>query len=252
MRPHVVVDVGNSRIKFGRCQGGRVLEHVSLADDPDEWTVTVRRWYGVEQLRIVAAGVHPDRLRRLRQWAGPLGHDEFAEIIGYWELPLPMAVDEPSQVGIDRLLGVLAASRRVEPGQPAVVVAVGSAVTVNMLTPAGAFGGGCILPGPWMMARALHEFTAGLPRVEPDPAAGPVGRTTQTAIQAGIQAALVGAVRQVVANVAVHLGQTVRLFLTGGGHWMLSGIEIAGVVGQPESDERLTLDGIRIAAEALP
>ncbi len=254
MTPDVVVDVGNSRIKLGRCQGGRVIEHVSLPPESlDDWGIAAQSWFGDRQLRIAAAGVHPVRLNRLCEWSGPRGH-EYAEITSYQQLPLPLDVDRPEGVGIDRLLGVLAASRRIEPGEPAVTVDVGTAVTVNLLTSAGAFGGGCILPGPWLMARALHEFTAKLPLVEPVPGlpAGTVGRDTQAAIRSGIQAAVYGAVERIVNNLADQVGHRLPVFVTGGGSAFLTGFGFAGGVSGLEYDERLVLDGIRLAAEALP
>ena len=253
MRPNLVVDVGNSRIKLGRCQGGRVLEHVSVApDDPREWVEVVRLWFGDRGLHVAVAGVHPARLSRFREWAMGCGY--FPSVIASPDqLPLPVDVAEPGRVGIDRLLGVLAASRRVDPGEPAITADVGTAVTVNLLTPAGAFGGGCILPGPWLMARALHDHTAKLPLVEPAPGfpAGTVGRDTASAIRVGIQAAVLGAVERVVGNLAGHAGRGLRVFVTGGGHAFLDGLTWT-VAGRVEVDERLVLDGIRLAAEALP
>ena len=56
-------------------------------------------------------------------------------------------MDEPAKVGIDRLLNVFAASALVKPGEPAIVVDAGSAVTVDLLHEDGSFAGGAIFPG---------------------------------------------------------------------------------------------------------
>jgi len=87
----------------------------------------------------------------------------------YQQLPLVVQVDEPGQVGIDRLLNAVAANRRRPPGLAAVVIDAGSAVTVDLVDATGAFCGGAIFPGLRLMAQALHEHTALLPLVAVDP-----------------------------------------------------------------------------------
>ena len=45
MMPHVVADVGNSRIKCGRCRAGAMAEVCTLLPDrPDEWQRQLERW----------------------------------------------------------------------------------------------------------------------------------------------------------------------------------------------------------------
>jgi type III pantothenate kinase len=58
--------------------------------------------------------------------------------------------------------------------------------------------GGAILPGPDLMARALHEWTASLPAVAPGPPDGPIGRSTEASIRVGIEAAVAGAARELI------------------------------------------------------
>ena len=117
------------------------------------------------------------------------------------DLPLEVKLPRPDMVGVDRLLDGFAANRLRSPGRPAVVVDVGSAITVDLVDAAGAFLGGAILPGIAMSARALHEFTDLLPQIdmaelaEPPPALGTV---TVAAMRSGLFWGAVGAVRQLV------------------------------------------------------
>ena len=78
-------------------------------------------------------------------------------------MPLAARVDEPDKVGLDRLANALAADRLRAAERGAIVVDLGSAITVDVVSPDGAFLGGAILPGIAMSARALHEFTDLLP-----------------------------------------------------------------------------------------
>ena len=87
-------------------------------------------------------------------------------------------LERPDMVGIDRLWTPWPPIACATPGRPAVVVDVGSAITVDLVSADGAFLGGAILPGIGMSARALHEFTDLLPLVDvseltaPPPALG--------------------------------------------------------------------------------
>ncbi|MFL5339419.1 MAG: type III pantothenate kinase, partial [Gemmataceae bacterium] len=149
---HLVADVGNTRIKWGRCDTGRVADSAALApDDPDAWRAQLAAWKLDGPLSWTLAGVHPSRRDRLADWACRRG-DQVRVIDKYTQLPLKMNVEAPEQVGIDRLLNVLAAKNLVPPGTPAVVIDAGSAITANLLDETGAFAGGAIFPGLRLMA----------------------------------------------------------------------------------------------------
>src|SRR5207249_3877359 len=98
-------------------------------------------------------------------------------------------------VGIDRLLTALAARTVAQP-RPVVVVTIGTAVTADLVDPSGTFLGGAIFPGPQLMARSLHEYTAKLPLIDVTnlhtiycP-----GRDTRRSIELGIGCAVGGAI----------------------------------------------------------
>src|SRR5437870_5708113 len=188
MKPDVVVDVGNSRIKWGRCREDRVTEAVSLPlNAPEKWEAQYRSWNfaGSEQWNV--SGVNPDALRRFADW---LQHRATVvhTIRDFVEVMLPVLVDSPERVGIDRLLNALAAKNRVQRAVSLFIVDAGSAVTVDWVDEKGHFRGGAIFPGFRLMAESLHEYTALLPLV-PTPSSGnpPLpGMNTYAAISAGI------------------------------------------------------------------
>ena len=69
-------------------------------------------------------------------------------------MPLVIRLPRPDMVGVDRLLDALATNRLRPPGRPAIVIDVGTAITVDLLSAEGFFMGGSILPGIAMSARA--------------------------------------------------------------------------------------------------
>src|SRR5262245_26437263 len=104
MIPNVVVDVGNTRIKWGRCQGGQVVEVAGLApDDPAGWSEQRQRWLMEPGSLWVLTGVHPARRDALAAWLRSRG-EQVRELISARELPLRVELEKPDHVGIDRLL----------------------------------------------------------------------------------------------------------------------------------------------------
>jgi type III pantothenate kinase len=254
MTPDVVVDIGNSRIKWGVCREGRVADVVRLPlDDATAWDAALtklppprafaRKW--------AVASVNPPALHQFVCWS--YNHGGTAAFEDYTQLPIRVNVDEPGKVGLDRLFGAVAARAMVSPGTPAITVDVGTAVTVNLIDAEGVFQGGAILPGPRMMGRALHDHTAKLPLVDltefPDDLIP--GKNTTAAIRLGIDAAVAGGVHQLVSMFAGCCAVRPRCFLTGGAQAVLSGYTEMGGEETRRVPE-LTLEGIRIAAEALP
>jgi type III pantothenate kinase len=258
MRPDVVVDIGNTRVKWGRCARGGVAEVAAFGhDDPVGWKRQAELWGVAAGASWAVAGVVPAAVARFREWlAGraaavvPITSDLF----DHGPMAIVTRVDEPDLVGVDRLLGALAAAVRTPKGASAVAVAVGTAMTVDFVTADGDHVGGAILPGPALMARSLHEHTAKLPRVEIDPVvpARAWGTNTEEAIELGIASAVLGAADQLVWDWAAGRPEPPWVYVTGGDAGYFRGFaftaDLAGVVIDPA----LTLDGLRLAAEALP
>lgn len=253
MRPDVVVDIGNTRVKWGRCARGAVAEAAALPPgDPAAWAAQAEAWGLGRGTRWAVGGVNPPVAEAVVRWA------EAAGGACHWfrrpsELPITLAVDEPDAVGIDRVFGALAARSLAPPGTPAVTVDVGTAVTVNLVDAAGVFRGGAIFPGPRLMAVALHQYTAKLPLVEvaaPD-LRGEPARNTAAAIRQGIYDAIGGGVYGLVGAYAGFSGAEPWLFVTGGGAGLLEGFSSPAVAHEVR-EPALNLIGLRLAAEALP
>ncbi len=258
MTPDVVVDVGNSRVKWGRCYPDGIPGLVSLAPDPANWDLQAAAWGLKSPVSWAVAGVHPERVRQFAAWAARRG--DRVQSIEHAHVPLSVKVDEPQKVGIDRLLAALAAHRSAR-RRPAVVISIGTAVTCDLVDDAGAFLGGAIFPGPQLMARSLHEHTAQLPLVDASNVhtVYPPGTNTRRAIELGIASAVGGALTRLIRHYEDYLDAPPVVFFTGGGMGPYSedaDDEEEGAWTPDPADTHfvptLTLDGTRIAAEALP
>ncbi|MFO0930269.1 MAG: type III pantothenate kinase [Gemmataceae bacterium] len=216
MTPHVVVDIGNTRIKWGRVAGdGRsIAATVSLGDDPSTWEAALAGWGVSAPLEWVLASVQPARADRLEVAARPWAPGPRADASG--ALPLVVKLPKPDWAGIDRLLNGVAAKEHLKVGRPAVLIDAGSAVTIDWLDETHAFCGGAIAPGLDLTAEALHRYTA-LLRVQVTLPIPPLpADATIPAMQVGIFLAVSGGIREAVRLYAAQGKTSPRVFFSGG------------------------------------
>lgn len=242
-----VADVGNSRIKWGLCASEGLLRTDALPlDNPGAWEKQLDQWERSRPAQWTIAATHPEARDRFADWLRQRG-ERVCIIDNYRQIPLQVRVDQPEQVGIDRLLNAVAALQRAPRGQPIVVVAAGSAVTVDIVDGEGVFRGGAILPGFQIMAKSLNDYTARLPRinsfsVEPPLPAG----KTVAAIDAGVGNAIRGGIERIVTAYRERFGPP-RVFIAGGDAELLTNLNFEAEMAGPF----LTLEGIQITAKAL-
>lgn len=248
MKPAVVVDVGNSRIKWGLFGPDAVRETCSLPpEDPDAWEQQFRQWQLPAEGQWIVTGVHPARREQLIDWLGRQ-RQRVLMLDDPGLLPLRVRVARPDHVGIDRLLDAVAANNRRTAGTPAAVVDAGSAITVDLIDASGTFLGGAILPGMRLMAKALHDCTALLPLLAPpDKCPALPGTDTPAAMELGIFWAAAGGVQALVNEYRSFCRSRTEVFLTGGDGWRLH-----AAIPEAQLWPEMTLEGIRLTAETLP
>jgi len=255
----LTVDVGNSRIKFGRFDSsktstGRMPACLNFAavdiDAAIGWD-EIRGWFDDgESVSGIVAGANPQGVDKVFEswpaggWSRPLLIDNPTDF------PLDVHLKSPEHVGIDRLLNAVAANVVRPAGRPAIIVDTGTATTVDYVSADGAFEGGAILPGIEMSARALHHYTALLPFISIEELAEesdrPLGKTTREALRSGLFWGQLGAVRELIGRWSQLSDVDAFLLLTGGG---------AGLLAQhlPEGhwDPHLSLEGLALIAQTL-
>jgi type III pantothenate kinase len=143
-------------------------------------------------LTVVEGGLDPARTV-LTELGIPL-----AQVGADVQVPLRVVYKDPSTLGLDRLVGALAAQRRHGRG---VVVDLGTAVTVSLVRD-GVFLGGAIAPGPVAMARGLAASAPALPRVDLAAAIRLPAESSADAVNAGVLVGFRGLVEGLVHAVA--------------------------------------------------
>ena len=246
----LAIDIGNTRLKWALYAaphpGAVLLEQGAVfLETIDE--LAERDWKRLpaptSMLGCVVAG---DAVRRRVE-----EQMELWDIDPHWVVPSPHEAgltngyDHPSRLGADRWVALAGARSRVLAGlpkdgkpRPALVVMVGTAVTVDSLDASGRFLGGLILPGFGLMLRALEQGTAGL-RV-------PTGETvdfptnTSDALMSGGADAIAGAVERQARRVQARTGVEPMLLMTGG-----AAVKLAPITDLPfETVETLIFEGL--------
>ena len=156
---------------------------------------------------------------------------------------MPVLVDNPTELGADRLVNAIAAFERY--GGPCVIVDFGTATTFDVVSAKGEYLGGAISPGLGISADALFSRAARLGRVEIKRPAKVIGTNTVTHIQSGLYYGYIGLVDGILERIMTELGAPARVIATGGLARLIS--EDSRFI--TEIDDMLTLDGLLILFE---
>ena len=156
---------------------------------------------------------------------------------------MPLAIDNPRELGADRLVNAVAAYRRF--GGPCIVVDLGTATTFDAVSEQGEYLGGAIAPGIETSLEALTARAARLAKVDLVPPQRCIGRSTVESMRSGVILGAVAMVDGLVSRIREELGGTARVVATGG----LAPMVCALSEEVDENDPMLTLDGLRIIHE---
>ena len=219
--PRIVVDLGNSRLKWALLDEAGVLgSTVSMPlDDPTRWAVVYDVWHRRLPGPSVWAvsTVNPPLAERLEKFLAERRPAEVRWFRTAADAPIPKDVEGAETGGSDRALAALGALKLLGVGRPILVVMCGTAITVERVTAAGVWQGGAIAMGLGLCARALHDYTAQLPLIEDlGPESPSWGRGTEDSLTAGVFWGTVGAVRELLKRQEADLDGPPRIVWAGG------------------------------------
>lgn len=243
MAPFLAADLGNSSVKLGLVEDGRVRRVERLAwweGDPP----AAPDGFPAAPERVAYASVRPSREAAFERFVRERFGRPALRFGRDFPCPLEVRCARPGSVGADRLANAVAAWARHPRG--ALVLDLGTAFTIDVVGPDGAFLGGAIGPGARTALEALQRATDQLPRVDPALPGRAVGRDTEEAIRSGVVLGLAGALEALVARIRRELPFEPAVLATGGDARLLQS-ELPSV---EEVVPDLTLEGVWRAATA--
>lgn len=226
----LTVDVGNTNVALalfdGAGPGAEVVLRRRMSTDPqvtaDEIALIVRGLLGdhadditgVSALSTVPTVLRELRLMLDRYWA----HVPTVVVAPGLRTGVPLLVDNPKEVGADRVMNALAAHQLF--GCPTIVVDLGTSTRVDAVSARGEFLGGAIAPGIDISVDALAARGAALRKVDLVRPRSVLGRSTVECLQSGVifgfAGQIDGLVRRVQTEVDEFAGDDVAVVATGG------------------------------------
>jgi type III pantothenate kinase len=249
----LAIDVGNTQTHIGTFDGEELVEHWRFGTDAeataDELAVrisSVLELRGMSLATIDAAivsSVVPPLTPEYAQMSERYLDAGFLSVIPGIKTGIAIRMDNPHEVGADRLVNAVAAYDRF--GAACAVVDFGTAITFDAISAEGEYLGGVIGPGVRVSMEALTERAAKLPKVDLAEPSGVIGKTTQAGMQAGMIYGFAGAIDAIARRLIAELGPETQFIATGGG----ADVIVPYCETVDEVDDLLTLTGLRLIHE---
>jgi type III pantothenate kinase len=244
----LAIDVGNTNTVFALYRKRRALGQWRISTmrerTADEYAAALTTLMALKGYRhddvsaAVIASVVPQALTPLKSMCRDV-FNCLAQVVGEdLGITIPVLIDNPREVGADRLVNAVAAHARYD--GPLIVVDFGTATTFDVIDEAGRYCGGVIATGINLSLEALHRAAAKLPRIAVQRPPQVIGRSTVTAMQSGVFWGYVSMVEGMVARIKEEFGAEMKVIATGG----LAGLfaDATDVIEQVDRD--LTMAGL--------
>ncbi len=222
----LAADIGNSHTFLGLLDGDEVTAHWRVNTDErrtaDEWSVLILGLLGERIDDVDGVAVCATVPAVLHEWREMLER-HFGDVTALVVEPgvrtgIPVLMDNPREVGTDRIVNSLAAATL--HGGPAIVVDFGTATTFDVVNAKGQYVGGAISPGIEISLEALGRRGAQLRKVELVRPRSVIAKNTVEALQSGMLFGVAAQVEGLVARMIAELGaapEAVTVISTG--HW---------------------------------
>ena len=217
---NLLVDIGNSRIKWAVAERGRMAAQGHARQLTAETLDALLDAWPVRRAIVSSTrGPMPEVLHLVRSRVA-----DTLEFTQQTPVPVGNAYRTPETLGLDRLAAAVGATVLC-PNRNVLVVDCGTALTVDLVTADAVFRGGCISPGLRMRLQALHDGTAALPCCEPEPLPASaadealLGGTTREAIVRGVMQSMLFEIEGYAARCRKKFADLCIIFTGGDAHF---------------------------------
>lgn len=252
----LAIDVGNTNTVFALCRDDRIIAnwrittaHHRTGDEYAVWLLTLMQQDGFAKTdisHIAIASVVPDAVFNLKMLARKtLGLEPIVIANGAVKIDMPVLIDNPSDLGADRLVNAYAAWKKYQ--RSLVVIDFGTATTFDVVSGKGEYIGGIIAPGVNLSLEALQKAAARLHGVAIAHPSKVIGTSTTSAMQSGIYFGYLSMVEGIVSRIAAEMKDSPLVIATGGLAPLYA--ETSDAIDHVDAD--LTIEGIALMVAKL-
>ena len=193
---NLVIDIGNTRVKWALFRDREIVKQ----DSAPEFTLhllgqILSDSHDVKLAILSSVKEFPkecrDLLTEVTDLTIELNHNTHTPIVNRYKTP--------ETLGLDRLAAAIGASSAF-PGDPLLIIDAGTAITIDLVSPANEYLGGNISPGIETRFRALNQFTGKLPLIRLNNEFDILGSDTESAIRAGVQQGVIFEIESYIAH----------------------------------------------------
>lgn len=249
----LAVDVGNTNTVIGAFEGEELKADWRVRTERDvtvdELGMLFRNLFDSQGLDfsqtrdVIISCVVPPMLDALENLARKYVQTEAMVVGPGIKTGIPILIDNPKEVGADRIVNVVAAYDRYH--QSLIVVDLGTSTNFDYVSPKGEYMGGAIAPGLIVSSEALFLKASKLQRIEISHPKRVIGKDTVSAMLTGLVYGHVGLIDGIVKRMSEEAGTNPLVIATGGLASLVA--EYSETISEVNPD--LTLVGLRIIFE---
>lgn len=220
----LATDIGNTNIVFGGIDGEEILFHARIATDrgksSDQYAMTILKLlavYGVDPGQItdcIISSVVPPVLNAVKTGLEKLFSIRPMVVGAGLKTGLNIRVDNPAQVGSDRIVAAVGALA--DHQAPLILVDMGTATTIEVVGRNNSYLGGCIMPGVRTALDGMVSHCAQLPGISLEMPEKTIGTNTVDCLRSGVLCGAAAMLDGMIGRIEEELGERAQVLATGG------------------------------------
>ncbi len=220
----LAIDIGNTNVVIGCFQNKHILfvERISTNQNATalEFAIsikTVLEIHCIETEQVegsIISSVVPSITNHMRNAVEMITRQQVMLVSPGIRTGLPISIDNPAQLGSDRVADAVAALHEYRP--PIVIIDMGTATTLSVIDAEKGHIGGMIAPGVGISMNALTDKTAQLPKIALEPPKKAIGSNTIECMKSGILYGAAGCIDGLLDRIEDELQETPTFIATGG------------------------------------
>ncbi len=234
----LAIDIGNTNIVFAIYDGNKQVDQCRMETNgkiPESINDIAQSYPNITD--VIVSSVVPKTNDMIEKSCTYL-LKTMPIFVDYRNAGIETALDNPTEVGADRLVNAVAVKAHYK--KPAIIVDFGTATTFDVINGRGVYSGGVIAPGINLSMTALHMAAAKLPELSAEKTEAVIGSNTKDAMQSGIYWGYISLIEGMIKRISKEMGETPFVMATGG----LAPLFMDGTDIIEAMDQDLTMKGL--------